>query len=50
VRMSEDKVRRKDMCWFVGIFLGLRELPGVGGPGLGEAGPLQRSDLLLLLE
>jgi hypothetical protein len=22
VRMSEDKVRRKDMCWSVGIFLG----------------------------
>jgi hypothetical protein len=22
VRMSEDKVRRKDMCWCVGIFLG----------------------------
>jgi hypothetical protein len=22
VRMSEDKVRMKDMCWSVGIFLG----------------------------
>jgi hypothetical protein len=22
VRMSEDKVRRKDMCWSLGIFLG----------------------------
>jgi hypothetical protein len=22
VRMSEDKVRRNDMCWSVGIFLG----------------------------
>jgi hypothetical protein len=22
VRMSEDKVRKKDMCWSVGIFLG----------------------------
>jgi hypothetical protein len=36
VRMIEDKVRWKDMCWTVGIFLGPTELPGVGGPGLGE--------------
>jgi hypothetical protein len=41
--MSEDKVRRKDMCWSVGIFLGPRELPDVGGPDLGEAGHYSRS-------
>jgi hypothetical protein len=39
VRMSEDKVRRKDMCWSMRIFLeGPRELSGVGEPRLGEAG------------
>jgi hypothetical protein len=38
VRMSEDKVRRKDICWSVGIFLDSRELSGVGGPDLREAG------------
>jgi hypothetical protein len=36
VCMSEDKVCRKDMCWSLRIFLGPRELPGVGEPGLGE--------------
>jgi hypothetical protein len=38
-RMSEHKVRRKDMCWSVGDILSVLEsLSGVGGPGLGEAG------------
>jgi hypothetical protein len=39
VRLSEGKVRRKDMCcglW--GYSWGPRELPGVGGLGLGEVG------------
>jgi hypothetical protein len=36
--MSEDKVRKKDKCWSVGYSWGPRELSGVGGPGLGEAG------------
>jgi hypothetical protein len=38
VRMSEDKVRTKDSCWFVGTIYDLRELPGVSmtGPGIGR--------------
>jgi hypothetical protein len=34
--MSEDKVRTKDSCWFVGTISDTRELPGVStvGPGL----------------
>ena len=36
VRMSEDKVRRKDMCWSVMIVCP-RKLPDVSGPGLEEA-------------
>ena len=41
VRTSEDKVRRKDMCWSVRIVYVLESLPDVSGPGLpglGEAG------------
>ena len=38
VRMSEDKVRRKDWCWSVRTVLILRELSDVSGPGLEEAG------------
>ena len=37
VRMSEDKMRRKDMCWSVRIVC-LIKLPEVSGPGLEEAG------------
>jgi hypothetical protein len=37
VCMSEDKVHKKGMCCSVRRFLE-SELPGVGGPGLGEAG------------
>jgi hypothetical protein len=29
VRMSEDKVRTKDSCWFVGMVYGPKELSGV---------------------
>jgi hypothetical protein len=38
VRMSEDKVRTKDSCWFVGTIYDPRELPGVStaGPGIGR--------------
>ena len=38
VRMSEDKVRRKDWCWSVKVVLVLVKLPDVSGPGLVEAG------------
>ena len=36
--MSEDKVRTKDSCWFVGTIYDPRELPGVStaGPGIGQ--------------
>ena len=34
VRMSEDKVRRKDWCWSVRVVLVLVKLPDVSGPGL----------------
>jgi hypothetical protein len=37
VRMSEDKVCTKDMCWYVGTIYDPRELSGVStvGPGIG---------------
>ena len=39
VRMSEDKVRRKDMCWSVRtVYVLESSQPDVSGPGLGEAG------------
>ena len=38
VHMSEDKVRRKDLCWSVRAVYILEKLPDVSGPGLGEAG------------
>ena len=38
VRTSEDKVRRKDMCWSVRAVCVLVKLPDVSGSGLGEAG------------
>ena len=46
VRMSEDKVCRKDMCWSVRIVCVLVKLSYVSGPGLEEAGDvtLCRSD------
>ena len=38
VCMSEDKVRRKDLCGSVRIVYVLEKLPDVSGPGLIEAG------------
>ena len=38
VRMSEDKVRRKDLCRSVRAVYVLEKLPDVSGPGLVEAG------------
>ena len=38
VRTSEDKVRRKDLCWSVRAVYILEKLLDVSGPGLGEAG------------
>ena len=36
--MSDDKVCRKDMCWFVRIVYVLIKLKNVSRPGLEEAG------------
>ena len=38
VRTSEDKVRRKDLCWSVRAVYILEKLPDVSGPDLREAG------------
>ena len=38
VRMSEDKVRRKDLCGSVRAVYVLEKLPDVSGPGLIEVG------------
>ena len=38
VRTSEDKVRKKDLCWSVRAVYILEKLPDVSGPDLGEAG------------
>ena len=38
VRTSEDKVRRKDLCWSMRAVYILEKLPDVSGPGLGGAG------------
>jgi len=38
VRTSEDKVCRKDLCWFVRAVYVLNKLSDVSRPGLGEAG------------
>jgi hypothetical protein len=38
VRTSEDKVRRKDLCWSVRAVYVLEKRPDVSGPGLEEAG------------
>ena len=34
---SEDKLRRKDLCWSVRVVYVLVKLPDVSGPDLGEA-------------
>ena len=36
VRTSEDKVRRKDLCWFVRAVYVLEKLPDVSGSSLVE--------------
>jgi hypothetical protein len=41
VRMSEDKVRTKDLCWSVGTIYDHRELLGVSTTGPGVDGVLQ---------
>jgi hypothetical protein len=41
VRVSEDKVCRKDLCWSVGKVYGPRGLPGVSTTGPGVDGMLQ---------
>jgi hypothetical protein len=41
MRMSEDKVRKKDMCWSVGTIYDPRELSGVSTTGPGVDGALQ---------
>jgi hypothetical protein len=43
--MSEDKVRTKDSCWFVGTIYDPRELPGVStaGPGIGRGVTMMHS-------
>jgi hypothetical protein len=38
VRTSEDKVRKKDLCWSVRTVYVLEKWPDVSGPGLEEAG------------
>jgi hypothetical protein len=38
VRTSEDKVRRKDLCWSVRAVYVLEKRPDISGPGLEEAG------------
>jgi hypothetical protein len=41
VRMSEDKVCTKDLCWSVGTIYDPRELPGVSTAVQGLDGVLQ---------
>ena len=38
MRMSEDKVRRKDLCGSMRVVYVLEKLPDVSEPGLIEAG------------
>jgi hypothetical protein len=40
VRMSEDKLRTKHMCWYVGMVDDPKGLPGVSIAGLGVDGVL----------
>jgi hypothetical protein len=39
--MSDDIVRTKDSCWYVGMIYDPRELPGVSTAGTGVDGLLQ---------
>jgi hypothetical protein len=45
VRMSEDKVHIKDLCWFVRTIYDPRELSGVSTVGPGLDGVLQDSNV-----
>jgi hypothetical protein len=46
--MSEDKVRTKDSCWYVGTIYDPRELLGVSTAGLGIGrGVISVSELTL---
>jgi hypothetical protein len=45
VRMSEDKVRPKELCWSVGTIYDPRELPGVSTVGPGMNGVLHCNTL-----
>ena len=47
--MSEDKVRRKDLCGSVRAVYVLEKLPDVSGPGLVEAGRYKISLLNIVL-
>jgi hypothetical protein len=38
--MSDEKVRKKDLCWYVGTIYDTRELPGVNTAGSGVDGVL----------
>jgi hypothetical protein len=49
VRMSEDKVRKKDLCGSVRAVYVLEKLPDVSGPGLVEAGRYRMVSELTLL-
>jgi hypothetical protein len=42
VRTSEDKVRRKDLCWSVTVVYVLEKRPDVSGPSLKELGRYTR--------
>jgi hypothetical protein len=41
VCLSKDKVRTKDLCWYVGMVYDLRGLPGVSTTSLGVDRVLQ---------
>jgi hypothetical protein len=49
VRMSEDKVRTKDLCWSMRTIYYPRELPGVSTAGPGLDGVLHRHILTCAL-
>ena len=51
VRMSEDKVRTKDPCWYVGTIYDPRELIGVStvGPRLDEVLHLAYDNLAIVV-
>ena len=38
MRTSEDKVHKKDKCWYVRAVYILVKLPDVSGPSLGDVG------------